>query len=337
MTTFLRLVASEPDIARVPVMIDSSKWSVIEAGPEVRAGQGDRQLDQPQGGRGALPRRARADPPLRRGRRRDGLRRGRARPRPSRARSRSASARTTCSRSAPGSTPRTSSSTRTSSRSRPGSPSTTTTPPRSSRRPGGSRSGCPARASRAASRTCRSRSAATSRCARRCTRYSSTTRSPPGSIWRSSTPASSRIYEEIEPELRERVEDVILNRRPDATERLLEIAERYRDRPAATARPRSRVARAAGARAPGPRARQRRSTSSSSRTPRRRASARRAARGDRGAADGRDERRRRPLRRGQDVPAAGRQVGARDEAGRRAPRAVHGGRAPATRAAPGGS
>src|SRR5580692_173206 len=32
MTTFLRLVASEPDIARVPVMIDSSKWSVIEAG-----------------------------------------------------------------------------------------------------------------------------------------------------------------------------------------------------------------------------------------------------------------------------------------------------------------
>ncbi len=32
MTRFLLLVASEPDIARVPVMIDSSKWSVIEAG-----------------------------------------------------------------------------------------------------------------------------------------------------------------------------------------------------------------------------------------------------------------------------------------------------------------
>jgi len=32
MTTFLNLVASEPDIARVPLMIDSSKWSVIEAG-----------------------------------------------------------------------------------------------------------------------------------------------------------------------------------------------------------------------------------------------------------------------------------------------------------------
>ena len=32
MTTFLNLIASEPDIARVPLMIDSSKWSVIEAG-----------------------------------------------------------------------------------------------------------------------------------------------------------------------------------------------------------------------------------------------------------------------------------------------------------------
>ncbi len=32
MTTFLKLIAAEPDIARVPVMIDSSKWNVIEAG-----------------------------------------------------------------------------------------------------------------------------------------------------------------------------------------------------------------------------------------------------------------------------------------------------------------
>ncbi|GGB98821.1 methionine synthase [Oxalicibacterium flavum] len=32
MTRFLNMVASEPDIARVPIMIDSSKWSVIEAG-----------------------------------------------------------------------------------------------------------------------------------------------------------------------------------------------------------------------------------------------------------------------------------------------------------------
>jgi 5-methyltetrahydrofolate--homocysteine methyltransferase len=32
MTTFLNFIATEPEIARVPVMIDSSKWSVIEAG-----------------------------------------------------------------------------------------------------------------------------------------------------------------------------------------------------------------------------------------------------------------------------------------------------------------
>jgi 5-methyltetrahydrofolate--homocysteine methyltransferase len=35
------------------------------------------------------------------------------------------------------------------------------------------------------------------------------------------------IYDDIEPELRERVEDVVLNRRPDATERLLDLAQRY--------------------------------------------------------------------------------------------------------------
>ena len=36
------------------------------------------------------------------------------------------------------------------------------------------------------------------------------------------------IYDNLDPELRERVEDVVLNRRSDGTERLLEIAERYR-------------------------------------------------------------------------------------------------------------
>ncbi|MET4733373.1 5-methyltetrahydrofolate--homocysteine methyltransferase [Thalassospira sp. MBR-102] len=36
------------------------------------------------------------------------------------------------------------------------------------------------------------------------------------------------VYEEIPAELRERVEDVILNRRPDATDRLLEVAEKYK-------------------------------------------------------------------------------------------------------------
>ena len=39
MTTFLNLIASEPDIARVPIMIDSSKWEIIEAGLQVAQGK----------------------------------------------------------------------------------------------------------------------------------------------------------------------------------------------------------------------------------------------------------------------------------------------------------
>jgi 5-methyltetrahydrofolate--homocysteine methyltransferase len=40
MTRFLNLIAAEPDIARVPVMVDSSKWSVIEAGLKCLQGKG---------------------------------------------------------------------------------------------------------------------------------------------------------------------------------------------------------------------------------------------------------------------------------------------------------
>src|SRR5919109_1046259 len=40
MTTFLNLIATEPDIARVPVMIDSSRWSVIETGLRCVQGKG---------------------------------------------------------------------------------------------------------------------------------------------------------------------------------------------------------------------------------------------------------------------------------------------------------
>ena len=40
MVKFLQLIASEPDIARVPIMIDSSKWSVIEAGLRCIQGKG---------------------------------------------------------------------------------------------------------------------------------------------------------------------------------------------------------------------------------------------------------------------------------------------------------
>ena len=39
MTTFLKLIGAEPDIARVPVMVDSSKWHVIEAGLQCVSGK----------------------------------------------------------------------------------------------------------------------------------------------------------------------------------------------------------------------------------------------------------------------------------------------------------
>jgi 5-methyltetrahydrofolate--homocysteine methyltransferase len=39
METFLKLIAAEPDICRIPIMIDSSKWSVIEAGLKCVAGK----------------------------------------------------------------------------------------------------------------------------------------------------------------------------------------------------------------------------------------------------------------------------------------------------------
>src|SRR3954465_2694825 len=40
MVRFLNLIASEPEISRVPIMIDSSKWEVIEAGLQCVQGKG---------------------------------------------------------------------------------------------------------------------------------------------------------------------------------------------------------------------------------------------------------------------------------------------------------
>ena len=39
MTTYLNLLAAEPDISRIPIMIDSSKWEIIEAGLKVVQGK----------------------------------------------------------------------------------------------------------------------------------------------------------------------------------------------------------------------------------------------------------------------------------------------------------
>ncbi|GAB3681210.1 methionine synthase [Actinocorallia lasiicapitis] len=40
MTTFLNLIATEPEVARIPIMVDSSKWSVLEAGLKCVQGKG---------------------------------------------------------------------------------------------------------------------------------------------------------------------------------------------------------------------------------------------------------------------------------------------------------
>jgi 5-methyltetrahydrofolate--homocysteine methyltransferase len=48
MVKFLNLMASEPDISRVPVVIDSSKWSVLDAGLKNIQGKGSCQFNQPE-------------------------------------------------------------------------------------------------------------------------------------------------------------------------------------------------------------------------------------------------------------------------------------------------
>ena len=181
--------------------------------PQVRAGQADRQLDLHEGGRGDVPRARPPVPQVRRRRGRDGLRRGRPgrQPRPAqgdlraglpdpgrrgrlpgrghhlrpqrlRRRDRHRGARVVR------------------PRLHRGHPLDQAEPPR--------RQGLRRHLQRLASP-----SAATTRCARRSTRSSSSTRSGRASTWASSTPARSSVYDEVDPELRERIEDVVLNRR----------------------------------------------------------------------------------------------------------------------------
>ena len=131
------------------------------------------------------------------------------------------------------------------------------------------------------------------------------------------------VYEEIPKELLEHVEDVLLNRRPDATERLVAFAQTVGEREKGPGR-RGRLAPGHGRGAHHARARARRGRL---RRVRHRGGApevRPAARRDRGPADGRDERGGRPLRLRQDVPAAGREERPCHEEGRRLPDALPG-------------
>ena len=81
--------------------------------------------------------------------------------------------------------------------------------------------------SRAACRTCRSRSAATSACARPCTRCSSIHAIKAGMDMGIVNAGQMAVYDDLDPELREACEDVVLNRRPDAAERLLDLAKKF--------------------------------------------------------------------------------------------------------------
>ena len=309
-------------------MVDSSDFAVIEAGLEVPAGQGRRQLDLAQGRRGQVPRAGAQGPPLRRRRRRDGVRRGR-----------------------PGDDAPSASVADPAAR--------LPDPDRGDRLP---RRGHHLRPERAHGRAPGSRSTtdyavafieATRQlkalfplakvlggisqrlvrvprqrtpCARRCTRPSSTTRSQAGLDMGIVNAGQLAVYEEIPKDLLERVEDVLLNRRArrDGAARRLRA-----DRPAT--RQKGRAAedewrRGPGRGAPDARARPRHRRATSTPTPRRRGSkyGRPLAVIEGPLMDG-HERGRRPVRRGQDVPAAGGEERPRDEEGRRLPDAVHGG------------
>ena len=132
------------------------------------------------------------------------------------------------------------------------------------------------------------------------------------------------VYDDLDPELREACEDVVLNRRADASERLLALAEKFRGAGQAAKevdlawRERPVEKRLSHALVHGitdfietdvEEARTARDA---------------AARCDRRPADGRHERRRRPVRLRQDVSAAGGEIRAGDEAGGRLSDAVHG-------------
>ena len=132
------------------------------------------------------------------------------------------------------------------------------------------------------------------------------------------------VYDDIDPELRQICEDVILNRDPGASERLLALAEKFRGKEKQTKEQDlawrewpvdKRLSHALGARHHRIHRRGHRSRATDGRA---------SAQRDRGPADGRHEHRRRPLRRRQDVPAASREVRPRHEAGGGLSDAVHG-------------
>ncbi len=118
------------------------------------------------------------------------------------------------------------------------------------------------------------------------------------------------VYEEIPKDLLERVEDVLFNRRPDATERLVEFAESYKGEAKVSVEDLSWRKGTVGSRITHALVRGI-NTYIVEDTEEARQAVRISDPGDRRPADGRHERGRRPVRRRQDVPAAGGEKSAR--------------------------
>ena len=212
MTRFLNLIASR---ARHLARADHDRQFEVErhrGRPQVRAGQGSRQLDLDEGRRGRIPAPGDAVPPLRRRRHRDGLRRAgpgrhlRAQDRDLQARLRPADRRRSAFR------PKTSSSIRTSSRSPPASRSTTTTRSTSSRPTRWIREHLPhAKISGGVSNV--SFSFRGNDPAREAIHTVFLYHAIKAGMTMGIVNAGMiGVYDEIDPELRERVEDVVLNR-----------------------------------------------------------------------------------------------------------------------------
>ena len=226
----------------------------------------------------------------------------------------------------PASRPRTSSSIPTSSRSRPASTSTTATASPSSRRRGASAPTCRMRTCPAASPICRFRSAAMRPVREAMHAVFLYHAIQAGMDMGIVNAGQLAVYETIDPDLREACEDVVLNRRADATERMLTIAERFRSAGGKEAKPQDlewrewpvekRIAHALvnGL-----------TDYIEADTEEARLAGQAPARRDRRPAHGGHERRRRPVRRRKNVPAAGRQVCPRDEAGGGEAPTLHGG------------
>ena len=242
MTEFLNYIATEPEIARVPVMIDSSKWSVIEAGLKCVQGKAIVNSISLKEGEADFLHKAQHRAPLRRGDDRDGVRRegpgrhGRAQGRDLQARLQAAD------RDRPASIRPTSSSTRTSSPSRPGSRSTTTTRKYFIEATRIIKQACPGvKISGGVSNL--SFSFRGNDVVREAIHSAFLFHAIKAGMDMGIVNAGQLIvYEDIPKDLLEHVEDIIFNRRPDATERMVTFAEQVKG-VGDEARERSEVAR----------------------------------------------------------------------------------------------